>query len=39
MGAATPMPLQISPQNLDSRLQPGCALEDKIDVFEDRMNG
>lgn len=33
------MPFQISPQFLDSKLQPGCSLGDKIDVFEDRMNG
>lgn len=33
------MSFQISPQFLDSKLQPGCSLEDKIDVFEDRMNG
>jgi len=33
------MTFQISPQFLDSKLQPGCTLEDKIDVFEDRMNG
>jgi hypothetical protein len=32
------MQLQISPQFHDSKLQPGCTLEDKIDVFEDRMN-
>jgi hypothetical protein len=33
------MPIQISPRFTDSKLAPGCAIDDKIDVFEDWMNG
>ena len=33
------MPHLISPQFTDAKLAPGCTLEDKIDVFEDWMNG
>jgi hypothetical protein len=33
------MPIQVSPLFTDSKLQPGCTLEDKIDVFEDQMSG
>jgi hypothetical protein len=33
------MPIQVSPLFTDSKLQPGCALEDKIDMFEDQMSG
>jgi hypothetical protein len=33
------MPTQISPQYTDAKLLPGCAVDDKIDVFEDWMNG
>ena len=33
------MPIQVSPQFTDSKLQPGCAMEDKIEVFEDQMSG
>ncbi len=31
--------MQISPQFTDTKLSPGCTVEDKIDVFEDWMNG
>jgi hypothetical protein len=33
------MPTQISPQYTDAKLTPGCTVDDKIDVFEDWMNG
>jgi hypothetical protein len=33
------MPMKISPKYTDSKLASGCFLNDKIDVFEDWMNG
>jgi hypothetical protein len=33
------MPIQISPRYTDAKLAPGCAVNDKIDVFEDWMSG
>lgn len=33
------MPIQISPRYTDAKLPAGCVVEDKVDVFEDWMNG